>query len=69
VITRREVGAAALLSSAVAASWRATGGTRARVAPNHGAPTLYINDVPNRPIKQILGLPLTPRFREYLCQL
>jgi len=24
---------------------------------------------PNRPIKQILGLPLTPRFREYLCQL
>src|SRR5712692_6237556 len=24
---------------------------------------------PNRPIKQVLGLPLTPRFREYLCQL
>jgi hypothetical protein len=24
---------------------------------------------PNRPIKQILGLPLTPRFREYLTQL
>ena len=23
---------------------------------------------PNRPIKQILGLPLTPRFREYLSQ-
>jgi hypothetical protein len=24
---------------------------------------------PNRPIKEILGLPLTPRFREYLSQL
>ena len=24
---------------------------------------------PNRPIKEILGLPLTPRFREYLTQL
>jgi hypothetical protein len=23
---------------------------------------------PNRPIKQILGLPLTPRFREFLSQ-
>jgi len=23
---------------------------------------------PNRPIKEILGLPLTPRFREYLTQ-
>ena len=24
---------------------------------------------PNRPIKEVLGLPLTPRFREYLTQL
>ena len=24
---------------------------------------------PNGPIKEILGLPLTPRFREYLSQL
>jgi hypothetical protein len=24
---------------------------------------------PNRPIKEVLGLPLTPRFREYLSQL
>jgi hypothetical protein len=25
--------------------------------------------VPNRPLKQVLGYPLTPRFREYLTQL
>ena len=24
---------------------------------------------PNRPIKEILGLPLTPRFREHLTQI
>lgn len=24
---------------------------------------------PNRPIKEVLGLPLTPRFRDYLTQL
>ena len=29
----------------------------------------YQTNKPNRPIKEILGLPLTPRFREYLSQL
>ena len=63
MITRRQFGAAALVSSAVAASGRATSGTRARVAPNLGAPTLYINDVPRDPYIYFFAEPV----KEYIA--
>jgi len=45
-----------------AANWKLLGLTTGRGKNDH-------TYKPNRPIKQILGLPLTPRFREFLSQL
>jgi hypothetical protein len=45
-----------------AANWKLLGLTTGRGKNDH-------TYQPNRPIKQILGLPLTPRFRELLSQL
>ena len=45
-----------------AANWRLLGVTTGRGKDDH-------TNKPNRPIKEILGLPLTPRFRELLGQL
>ena len=45
-----------------AANWKLLGLTTGRGKNDH-------TYKPNRPIKQILGLPLTPRFRELLSQL
>ena len=45
-----------------AANWQLLGLTTGRGKNDH-------TNKPNRPIKEILGLPLTPRFREYLSQL
>jgi hypothetical protein len=44
-----------------AANWQLLGLTTGRGKNDH-------TNKPNRPIKEILGLPLTPRFREYLAQ-
>ena len=46
-----------------AANWVLLGPDDRDAASN---PTDY---VPNRSLKQVLGYPLTPRFREYLTQL
>jgi hypothetical protein len=45
-----------------AANWQLLGFTTGRGKNDQ-------TNKPNRPIKEILGLPLTPRFREYLSQL
>jgi hypothetical protein len=45
-----------------AANWQLLGVTTGRGKNDQ-------TNKPNRPIKEILGLPLTPRFREYLSQL
>jgi Domain of unknown function (DUF4338) len=45
-----------------AANWQLLGLTTGRGKDDH-------TNKPNRPIKEILGLPLTPRFRELLSQL
>jgi hypothetical protein len=45
-----------------AANWQLLGLTTGRGKNDH-------TNKPNRPIKEILGLPLTPRFRELLSQL
>ena len=45
-----------------AANWQVLGLTTGRGKNDQ-------TNKPNRPIKEILGLPLTPRFREYLLQL
>src|SRR5229473_756698 len=45
-----------------AANWQLLGLTTGRGKNDQ-------SNKPNRPIKEILGLPLTPRFREYLSQL
>ena len=45
-----------------AANWQLLGVTTGRGNNDH-------TNKPNRPIKEILGLPLTARFREYLTQL
>jgi len=45
-----------------AANWQLLGVTTGRGKNDH-------TNKPNRPIKQVLGLPLTPRFRELLSQL
>ncbi len=45
-----------------AANWQLLGLTTGRGKNDH-------TNKPNRPLKEILGLPLTPRFREYLSQL
>jgi hypothetical protein len=44
-----------------AANWRLLGVTTGRGKNDH-------TNKPNRPIKEVLGLPLTRRFREYLSQ-
>jgi hypothetical protein len=44
-----------------AANWQLLGLTTGRGKNDH-------TNKPNRPIKEVLGLPLTRRFREYLCQ-
>jgi hypothetical protein len=44
-----------------AANWQFLGLTTGRGKNDH-------TYKPNRPIKEVLGLPLTPRFRELLCQ-
>src|SRR5882724_1868813 len=46
----------------LAANWQLLGLTTGRGKNDQ-------SNKPNRPIKEILGLPLTPRFREYLSQL
>jgi len=45
-----------------AANWQLLGLTTGRAKNDQ-------TNKPNRPIKEVLGLPLTPRFREYLTQL
>ena len=45
-----------------AANWALMGHTTGRGKDDH-------TNKPNRPIKEVLGLPLTPRFRELLSQL
>lgn len=45
-----------------AANWQVLGVTTGRGKNDH-------TNKPNRPIKEVLGLPLTPRFREFLSQL
>ena len=44
-----------------AANWQLLGLTTGRGKNDH-------TNKPNRPIKEVLGLPLTRRFREYLSQ-
>jgi hypothetical protein len=44
-----------------AANWKLLGLTTGRGKNDQ-------TNKPNRPIKEVLGLPLTPRFREYLSQ-
>ena len=44
-----------------AANWALLGHTTGRGKNDH-------TNKPNRPIKEVLGLPLTPRFRELLSQ-
>ncbi|MGH9621392.1 MAG: Druantia anti-phage system protein DruA, partial [Bryobacteraceae bacterium] len=44
-----------------AANWQLLGLTTGRGKDDH-------TNKPNRPIKEVLGLPLTPRFRELLSQ-
>jgi hypothetical protein len=45
------------------------GGELATARAHHRARQNDQTNKPNRPIKEILGLPLTPRFRQLLSQL